>query len=118
MKRPHSDGSAGDVNYGRVGNSYSRHRQPDPQIAALIDSFLGDAASVINVGAGAGSYEPTNRSVTAIEPSASMRGQRPAHLSAAIDAVAEDLPFADGRFDASIATFTVHQWTDVERGLA
>jgi SAM-dependent methyltransferase len=72
---------------------------------------------VINVGAGAGSYEPTDREVTAIEPSASMRGQRPANLSRAIDAVAEALPFPDDSFDAAMATITLHQWGDPDRGL-
>jgi hypothetical protein len=73
---------------------------------------------VLNVGAGAGSYEPTDREVTAVEPSASMRAQRPSELVAAIDAVAESLPFADGAFDASMTTFSVHQWSDVHVGLA
>lgn len=74
----------------------------------------------MNVGAGTGSYEPIDREVTAVEPSASMRAQRPANLSVAIDAVAEDLPFADNSFDASMATVTVtvHQWSDLEKGLA
>jgi SAM-dependent methyltransferase len=72
---------------------------------------------VLNVGAGAGSYEPVNREVTAVEPSASMRALRPAHLPQAINAVAEALPFADGAFDASMTTFSVHQWQGLERGL-
>lgn len=114
----HPDGSAGDVDYGRIGGTYSRFRKPDPVIAAQIHAALGDARTVLNVGAGAGSYEPPDRDVTAVEPSASMRAQRPAHLSVAIDAVAENLPFADGRFDASMATVTVHQWSDLEKGLA
>jgi SAM-dependent methyltransferase len=114
----HGDGSAGDANYGAIGRTYSRYRQPDPSIAALIDQSLGDALTVLNVGAGAGSYEPTDRDVTAVEPSASMRAQRPEHLAKAIDAIAEKLPFADLAFDASMATFTVHQWSDLEAGLA
>jgi hypothetical protein len=118
MKPRHSDGSAGDVNYGKIGVSYSHYRQPDPRIAAQIESCLGDAKKIINVGAGAGSYEPINRDVTAIEPSASMRAQRPPHLSAAIDATAESLPFADHTFDAAMATFTVHQWAHLAKGLA
>jgi SAM-dependent methyltransferase len=73
---------------------------------------------VLNVGAGAGSYEPTDRRVTAVEPSATMRAQRSPELPAAIDAVAESLPFEDDAFDASLATFTVHQWTDLAGGLA
>jgi len=113
-----TDGSAGDVDYGVIGGTYSLYRQPDPAIAAQIHRALGDAKQVLNVGAGAGSYEPTHCDVTAVEPSASMRAQRPAHLVRAIDAVAEDLPFADNSFDASMATVTVHQWSDLEAGLA
>lgn len=113
-----SDGSAGDVDYGEIGSSYARYRQPDPVIEAQIHAALGDAKTVLNVGAGAGSYEPTDREVTAVEPSASMRAQRPKHLTEAIDAIAEDLPFPDKSFDASMASVTVHQWSDLEKGLA
>src|SRR5687767_6948457 len=112
MVERRGDGSAGDVDYGRVRETYSRFRQPDPTIAAFIETLLGEAVTVLNVGAGAGSYEPSGRSVTAVEPSASMRGQRPPHLPEAIDAVAEDLPFADGSFDTAMTTFSVHQWSD------
>ena len=112
-----ADGSAGDANYGAIGAGYSAYRQPEPAIAAQIQRALGTAQTVLNLGAGAGSYEPVDRDVTAVEPSASMRAQRPAHLTAAIDAVAEALPFADGQFEASMATFTVHQWKDLEAGL-
>ena len=114
----HNDGSAGDANYGRIGPGYTIYRQPDPAIASFLEVALGDAATVLNVGAGAGSYEPLNRHVTAVEPSASMREQRPEHLSKAIDATAESLPFEAGSFDASLATFSVHQWSNLERGLA
>jgi hypothetical protein len=113
----HHDGSAGDANYGVIGARYVDFRQPDPRIAALIEKALGDARTVLNVGAGAGSYEPTGRTVTAVEPSASMRNQRPAQLPPAIDAVAEDLPFPEDSFDASMSTFSVHQWKNLDAGL-
>jgi len=118
MSARHDDGSAGDANYGVIGLDYAKYRQPDPHIAEFIRAALGDARTVLNVGAGAGSYEPTDRVVTAVEPSASMRAQRPAHLPLAIDATAEKLPFADNSFDASMATFTVHQWPDLKAGIA
>jgi len=114
----HHDGSAGDADYGTIGATYSQYRRPDPRIAATITAALGDARSVLNVGAGAGSYEPLDRAVTAVEPSASMRAQRPGHLAEAIDAVAEALPFPDAHFDAAMALYTVHQWNDLARGLA
>ena len=114
----HNDGSAGDANYGLIGKGYTAYRRPDPAVASFLEKALGDAVTVLNVGAGAGSYEPTTRHVTAVEPSASMREQRPAHLSKAIDAMAEALPFETDSFDASMATFSVHQWSDLERGLA
>jgi SAM-dependent methyltransferase len=113
-----NDGSAGDANYGTIGIGYTSYRQPDPHIEGFIRNALGDARSVLNVGAGAGSYEPVDRNVVAVEPSASMRAQRPAHLPVAIDGVAQSLPFADASFDASMATFTVHQWPDLKAGLA
>lgn len=113
-----SDGSAGDADYGEIGGGYARVRQPDPRIAAQFHAALGDARTVLNVGAGAGSYEPTDRDVTAVEPSASMRAQRPAWLTPAVDATAETLPFDDDSFDAAMASVTVHQWPDLEAGLA
>jgi SAM-dependent methyltransferase len=111
------DGSAGDANYGIIGTGYTLFRQPDPRIAAVIRAGLGDVASVLNVGAGAGSYEPEDLQVTAVEPSATMRAQRPPTLSAAIDARAEALPFEDKSFDAAMALVTVHQWSDLRAGL-
>jgi SAM-dependent methyltransferase len=112
-----ADGSAGDANYAVIAPGYTSYRQPEPAIAAQIERVLGAARTILNVGAGAGSYEPVDRDVTAVEPSASMRAQRPAHLALAIDAVAEELPFADGSFDASMTTFSVHQWKNLEAGL-
>jgi hypothetical protein len=112
-----ADGSAGDANYDVIGDGYSRHRQPDPRIAARIHAALRDARTVVNVGAGAGSYEPTHCQVIAIEPSAAMRDQRPPSLSNAINAVAEQLPLRDRSVDAAMATFTIHQWRDLSAGL-
>lgn len=117
MTRRATDGSAGDADYGTIGTGYTDYRKPDPRIAALIEEALHGSRTVLNVGAGAGSYESSAFEVTAVEPSASMRAQRPAHLPAAIDGVAEDLPFADDAFDAAMTTFSVHQWSDLEAGL-
>lgn len=112
-----SDGSAGDADYAVIGRRYTAYRQPDPAIALQIHGAFGDARSVLNIGAGAGSYEPVDREVTAVEPSASMRAQRPASLVPAVDAVAESLPFPDASFDASMAIFTIHQWKNLQAGL-
>lgn len=108
---------AGDVDYERWGAGYAAARRADPTFAAAILAALGDARTVLNVGAGAGSYEPHDRYVAAVEPAAAMRAQRPPASAPAIDACAEALPFDDDSFDAAMATVTVHQWTDPERGL-
>jgi SAM-dependent methyltransferase len=109
--------SAGDFDYDRHGAGYARQRRTDPRIAARVHAALGEARTVINVGAGAGSYEPEDRHVVAVEPAAAMRAQRPRHLAPAVNATAEHLPFDDDAFDAAMATVTVHQWGDTERGL-
>jgi SAM-dependent methyltransferase len=111
------DGSAGDADYGTIGTGYSRYRQPEPAFAASIRAAIGGATTLVNIGAGAGSYEPVDLDVTAVEPSAAMRAQRPTGSAPAIDAVAEDLPFEDDAFDAALASFTVHQWRDLGAGL-
>lgn len=108
---------AGDFDYEAGGDGYAQQRCADSRIASLVHAALGSAASVINVGAGAGSYEPAHLEVTAVEPSESMRRQRPANASRAIDATAEELPFPNASFDAAMATVTIHQWRDVDRGL-
>lgn len=103
--------------YDRIGRSYARTRRPDPRIAAQIDDALGDARTVVNVGAGTGSYEPRDRPVVAVEPSTEMLRQRSPGAAPAVRAVAEALPFADGSFDAALAVLTVHHWTDQAAGL-
>jgi SAM-dependent methyltransferase len=114
----HHDGSAGDANYGRIGAGYTEYRRPDPRISAAILEALGGARTVLNVGVGPASYEPSDRALTAVEPSGTMRARRPPWLPAAVDATAEALPFEDGSFEASMAIFTVHQWRDLDAGLA
>ena len=104
--------------YDRIGVGYARKRQPDPRIAPLIGAALGDAQTIVNVGAGAGSYEPAGRVVTAVEPSAEMIRQRTLPAARIVQAGAEALPFADGAFDAAMAVLTVHHWGDQRAGLA
>jgi len=111
-----SSRAAGDFDY-ETRSDYAVLRRSDPRIAAYVHAALGPARTVLNVGAGAGSYEPADRDVIAVEPSASMRSQRPGHSAPAIDARAEQLPFADGSFDAVMATVTVHQWAEPDTGL-
>jgi SAM-dependent methyltransferase len=104
--------------YERMGIGYRQVRRPDPRIAARIEAALGDARSVLNVGAGTGSYEPAGRAVTAVEPSRVMIGQRPAGSAPVVQASAEALPFEDDSFDAAMAVITVHHWSDLAAGLA
>ncbi len=104
--------------YDAIGAGYALRRRPDPRLAAALDDALGDARSVVNVGAGAGSYEPADRAVVAVEPSAVMLAQRGPHAAPAVQAAAEALPFRDGAFDAALAVLTVHHWADQARGLA
>lgn len=108
----------GDVDYDGRGAGYASHRRADPRIAAHIHAALGDARTVLNVGAGAGSYEPQDRYVLALEPSDAMRAQRPVDAAPAVRGVAGALPFDDRAFDAVMAVMTVHQWPDLEAGLA
>ena len=106
---------AGDL-YDRIGGGYAVGRRTEPRIAEQIWAALGDAETVLNVGAGAGSYEPADRWVTALEPSAVMRAQRPAGSAPCIAGAAEALPFADGSFDAAMAVLSDHHWNDPMRG--
>jgi SAM-dependent methyltransferase len=111
-------GSTGDFDYNLGGQGYAQQRRTDPRIAALVHHALGDARTVLNIGAGAGSYEPEDRHVIAIEPAAAMRAQRPRNLAPAINGVAEQLPLDDQSVDASMAMVTVHQWPDAKKGFS
>lgn len=103
--------------YDTIGLNYSDLRKPDPRIALAVFKALGDCQSVVNVGAGTGSYEPTDRQVAAVEPSMDMIRKRPPSAAPAIQASAENLPFADNSFDAAMAILTVHHWHDKPKGL-
>ena len=103
--------------YDAIGRGYAGSRRPDPRVRAHLDEALGAARTVVNVGAGTGSYEPAS-TVVAVEPSLVMVQQRPAGSAPAVRAVAEMLPFADGAFDAALAVLTTHHWTDPAVGLA
>lgn len=103
--------------YDLIGVDYSQLRRPDPRIAARIERALGGAERILNVGAGAGSYEPVDRQVTAIEPSAEMIRQRRVPAAAIIQGSAEKLPFEDDSFDAAMAILTVHHWADQQKGM-
>lgn len=104
--------------YDRLGRRYSITRRADPSIASRIKVALGDAESVVNVGAGAGSYEPTDRRTVGVDPSIVMLRQRPGDAAPAICAVAESLPFGAKSFDSAMAVLTIHHWTDARKGLA
>lgn len=104
--------------YDTIGRGYASKRRPDPRWAAAIHAALGDARTVVNIGAGAGSYEPEDRRVVALEPSREMIDQRPASAAAAVQGVAGALPFPDRSFDAALAILTVHHWPDAALGLA
>src|SRR5215217_5453821 len=103
--------------YDTLGATYTATRRTEPRIAAQGWAALGDARTVLNVGAGTGSYEPPDREVTAVEPSAVMRAQRPAGAAPCLAATAESLPFEDQSFDAAMAFATVHHWQDPIAGL-
>jgi SAM-dependent methyltransferase len=110
--------SGSGVRYDVIGRGYSAYRRPDPRIAVAVQAALGDARTVVNVGAGTGSYEPTDRPVIPIEPSTAMALQRDPVLAPAVFGVAESLPLADSTADAAMALLTMHHWADAGRGLA
>ena len=104
--------------YEQIGSTYASTRRADPRIAAQVSVALGEAMTVLNVGAGVGSYEPDDRFVVGLDPSATMLSQRAGGGCPAVLGRAESLPFADGTFDAAMATLTLHHWTDLAAGLA
>src|SRR3954464_5673139 len=115
--RPLKPPSSTEFDYDRAGGTYSATRRTDPRLAARIWAALGDARSVVNVGAGTGSYEPADRVVVAVEPSATMVAQRPPGAALVGRAVADALPFHDGSFDAAMAVLSDHHWPDAIAGL-
>jgi len=103
--------------YDTIGKTYADYRRPDPRIARAIKDALGEAQAIVNIGAGTGSYEPTDRKVVAVEPSPVMIAQRPPGAAPVVRASAMNLPFGDDAFDAALAVFTVHHWPDQPAGL-
>jgi len=111
------DGLVGDQLYDRIGVGYAATRGEDPRIASAIDAALGDARTVLNVGAGVGSYEPRDRELVAVEPSQVMIRQRPPNSAPVVCASAEALPFGDASFDAAMAVLSDHHWRDRLQGI-
>ncbi len=111
------DGAVTSTVYDRIGAGYARQRRPDPRWQAAIEAALGQSKTVLNIGAGTGSYEPGDRYVLAVEPSTTMIRQRQAGAPPAIEASAEDLPIADAQFDVAMAIVTIHHWRDWATGL-
>ena len=108
---------AAEHRYDRIGAGYALRRRPDPRIADRLWGALGDADSVVNVGAGTGSYEPADRRVVAVEPAMAMIRQRPPFAAPSVQATAEQLPFPDASFGAGLAVLTIHHWSDWRAGL-
>ncbi len=104
--------------YDSIGRTYTSTRHADPRIAAAIHAALGDARRVLDVGAGAGNYEPADREVVALEPSPVMIAQRPPGAATVVRGYAEELPFDEDSFDAAMAVLSDHHWSDRRRGLA
>src|SRR6516225_1251316 len=110
-------GSDGPPAYDTMGRGYRAVRQPDARLASKIAAALGDSQTVVNVGAGAGSYEPADRWVLAVEPSSVMIAQRPPGAAPVLQTTVQDLPLADRSVDAAMAILTVHHWPDIDAGL-
>lgn len=104
--------------YDQLGVGYAVVRRPDPRIAADLRAAIGAATSVVNVGAGTGSYEPVDIATIAVEPSRVMLAQRAHSAAPAVQALAEALPFGDASFDVGLAILTVHHWNDADAGLS
>ena len=104
--------------YDSIGREYAKLRRPDHRIATAIEAALGDAASVVNIGAGTGSYEPRGRTVIAVEPSEVMIQQRPAGAAPCLQGSAEALPLDTASADAAMAILSAHHWKDLERGFS
>jgi SAM-dependent methyltransferase len=102
--------------YDAIGVGYGSKRRPDPRLASAIHAAIGSASTILNVGAGAGSYEPSDRPVVSLEPSGVMLAQHPGRLR--VQGAAEHLPFDDGAFDVALAILTVHHWEDLDAGLS
>jgi SAM-dependent methyltransferase len=111
-----ANGPAGVPKYDTIGWGYAARRRTDPRLAAMIRAAIGSASSVVNIGAGAGSYEPSDCQVVALEPSSVMLSQHHGHRC--VQGSAEHLPFGDQAFDAAMAILTVHHWSDLRAGLA
>ncbi len=107
----------GDGQSNALAQGYALRRRPDPRIASKLVSALGGARTVVNVGAGPGSFEPTDRIVQAVEPSELMIRQRPESAAPCLRGVAEALPFDDSSFDVAMAVLTIHHWSDWRLGL-
>lgn len=110
--------TAANMDYDALGAGYRRTRVPDPRIARRINEALGDARSVVNVGAGTGAYEPRHLEVVAVEPSAAMIAARSPGSAPAIKACAESLPFPEASFDVALGVLTLHHWRNLDAGLA
>ncbi len=103
--------------YDTIGKRYKNYRHPDYRIAASISNYLSDSLKIINIGAGLGAYEPTDKNIVAVEPSSVMIGQRINNSVPVVQGCAEALPFKDNSFECALCILTIHHWSDIEVGL-